>query len=252
MFRKLLIFLLLCCLTNPCFAARGFDTTYGAGTTDKVQTSVITTANNNFSLSFWFYINASSGLAIASRIIDIQGTNEDIIFEYNPATTVTTTAINFSTTQGAWTITAPTTGSWHNIVETFNGSSSVNNPVIYLDGASVTVTNTVPPVGTFITPISDNVNIGNRAAGDRVWDGKLAQIAYWDGTLLSANEAKALSKGASPLKIRNSKLKIYIPLYGKSGEPSWGFTRTTQTVTGTAFQPHPAVSAYPLIWNNGQ
>lgn len=242
-----IIFLLLalCFLTNPCFAARGFGSTYGVGATDQVAINSITFTTTH-STSVWFFINSAAGAAVANRIYDAD--SGVTAFSYTPTTTATNIGYGFSGTGGNWTIAAPSRGVWHNVVITYDGSSTANNPIVYLDGVSVTVTRTIAPVGTYTGGAVAGA-IGQRhSGGARVWDGSIAEFSLWENQILTANEALALSKGVSPLKIRSAATStIYLPLFGKSGEQSWGKIHTTQTITGTAFQPHaPVMSLYPL------
>lgn len=57
---------------------------------------------------------------------------------------------NFTTTNGVWVTNS--VGISSNIIITYNGGSASNNPIIYVDGVSVTVTKTTSPVGTYVVP----------------------------------------------------------------------------------------------------
>src|SRR5262249_52768319 len=147
-------------------------------------------------------------------------------------------------TSGKWHWTTPSSSAWHNIVVTFNGTTSNNTPVVYIDGASVSITQDT----AFTAPghqTTGNFFIGNRADGARNWDGKIADFAYWN-VILTANEAKALGLGMSPLQVRPGSLQIFLPLCGtQANEPDWA-SRLTQTITGTLGKPGGPEQGYPL------
>jgi hypothetical protein len=154
----------------------------------------------------------------------------------------------FSTTSGSWTFSSAPFGAWQNIVITYDNSSTSNNPTVYVNGSSVSVTRSTAPVGT-ATRTAHSMAIGNSAdSSHNAFDGKIAEFGWWNGAILTANEAKSLANGVSPLKIRNAQLSLYLPLYGlSSSEPDWGPSHSTQTVTGTAFANNPPTSGFPLL-----
>ena len=81
-----------------------------------------------------------------------------------------------STAQGEWSITAPTGDAWHHIVVTYNNSDVNNDPIIYVDGVSVTVTESFPPIGNIVTTSAPYV-LGNRGSDNaRVWKGNLDEF----------------------------------------------------------------------------
>jgi hypothetical protein len=243
------LFTLFLLSANPACAARGFGATFGVGSTDSLNSAYTTATAAQASLSAWIWINGAGG---GSQGVVLRRDTTTYGLWMNASTASMQWAANFSGNNGDWTWTAPSTGAWHHIAVTYDGSSTANKPTVYIDGATVSVTVNVAPIGT-LTQVLSGTYIGNRADGMRNWDGKLAEVAYWAGSLLTANEVKALSRGVSPLKIKAASLALYYPLYGKqTNEPSWGSSLSLGTMTGTAFQPHSPTSAYPLIWNNGR
>jgi len=77
-------------------------------------------------------------------------------------------------------------GTWNHVVITYNGSSDTNEPLIYINGSSVTVTESSDPDGSINADTGDKV-FGNRAAGDRAFHGIISEIAYYKGTILDAD-----------------------------------------------------------------
>jgi hypothetical protein len=117
----------------------------------------------------------------------------------------------WSTTAGLWSIVRPSADAWHNIVVTYDGGSTGNNPIVYVDGSSVTVTTVTAPAGTLDTSNADAYWLGNRQADSaRNWAGQLAEFAVWN-RILNAAEARGLGFGFSPLAYRGG-LASYIDL----------------------------------------
>jgi hypothetical protein len=148
-----------------------------------------------------------------------------------------------STTLGLWRIAAPSSNVWNTILVLYDGSSTSNNPLIYVNGSSVTVTTIDTPAGTLSTS-SDPWHIGNISAGVRGWNGRLAEVAVWD-RILTADEAAAHGKGFAP-SIFPRGLVLYCPLDGRtSPERDFGMgSGSSGTLTGTAYQAHPRI-IYP-------
>lgn len=242
----IIIFFLMC---GPSEAARGFGTTFGLGTTDIITTAHSGPVAATQSFAAWVWINGGGGNNLGRVIAYDLGCMICM-------STVSSMQFNatFDTTSGNWFWTAPATGAWHHVVLTYDAGSTSNDPVVYVDGASVSVGETSAPVGTY-TGATGSMNIGNRNAGgasrDRVWDGKLAEVAYWN-VVLTASEARALAQGYSALKVRPASLQFYYPLYGEQSgsgtEQDWGPSRLEGTVVSSLFQTHPPVQFWPFQW----
>lgn len=223
--------------------ARGFGTTFGTNGTD-----VITCANFTFpnliSFSGWFNFNNADTVNQNNRVwsYDIAGTTASN-FNYNPAALIMILSFGRVTTQGVWTVVTPSKGVWHHIALTYDTTSVANNPLVYVDGSSVTVLQTGVPVGAFVgTGI--NMTIGNNFTSNRAWDGSLAEYGFWN-SILAASEIKALSLGVPIIGVRPASLIKYYPLFGlQTNEPEWGPSHFTTTVMGAKFQPHAPVSLW--------
>ena len=90
------------------------------------------------------------------------------------------------------TIASITQNQWHHIALTYDATSPVNIPLIYLNGALLETTETgTGPSGTR-DPIADyNCYIGNRVTGDRAFEGNMADVAVWN-RVLAAEEIGAI------------------------------------------------------------
>lgn len=85
---------------------------------------------------------------------------------------------------GVWTISGLTTATWFHLAVTFNTSSNTNDPVIYVNGASVTVTESAAPTGSW-DDSGNTVRWANNAGNTRFLDGKLKEIR-WSNTIRNA------------------------------------------------------------------
>jgi len=255
MMRLLLLALFLCLPSSQVDAARGFDTTYGNGTTDVATTGYTAAAGTQVSISAWFSENSLGGGSVG-RLIDDTGTGGSTNWLINAFTNSSTMRFvyysNGGVTFSRWTFPITNTTNWQHLCLTYDGSSLSNTPVAYVNGISQSMTTVQAPLSS-LTHGTATMYVGNLTAGNGVWDGKIAEVGYWNGIILTANECKSLSLGTSPLKVRPASLSLYMPLYGLgSAEPDWSTNHVAQTLTGTKFQPHPPVQAYPLQGINGQ
>ena len=83
-----------------------------------------------------------------------------------------------------------TNGKWHHIAMTYDSSDNANNATLYIDGEIKPITTSVR---TGSNPPTDDSSIdliiGNRAAGDKTWDGDIAMVRFW-GDVRSATEIR--------------------------------------------------------------
>ena len=125
----------------------------------------------------------------------------------------------FSTTLGEWR--GPSgmisSGVWTHMVVTYDNGATTNDPILYKNGVSQAITEISTPVGTASADAAGTMMIGNRAAGDRTFDGGIAEVAVWNAILTSA-QVQDLTNGASPLAVASTSLVRYYPLWGKNSE----------------------------------
>ncbi len=95
----------------------------------------------------------------------------------------------WSTSNGEWR--APNqglaTGQWYHVAVTYDRGSTANDAVLYIDGVSVTVTETSAPLGTVDDDSASSVTIGNLVNIFRDFDGRMTDLRIYD-RLLSADE----------------------------------------------------------------
>lgn len=221
--------------------ARGFYTTDGSGTTDRIATTYAT-HHTTTTYGMWVWLTGSGGGGFG-RLLDKDRPGSGHI----RITEVSLSTLNFtvahSVAQGEWSTPIPSTGAWHHFAVTYDNSSTANDPILYVDGSSVTVTEVTTPSGTAGSS-AVAYNLGNRDTGDRALNGRLAEMAIWS-RILSAAEIAALGAGYAPSFITQG-LAMYYPLLGRySPENDRAIGGSSSgTVTGTAYQAHPRI-IYP-------
>lgn len=114
---------------------------------------------------------------------------------------------NWSGGVGQWTTPRPASAAFHHVLVTYDAGAATNDPVFYIDGALSTTTEALTPSGT-ANSTADTYVIGNRGAGDRTWNGLIAEFAIWD-SILTATDAAALAAGAYPLRVGSSRIRYW-------------------------------------------
>ncbi len=106
----------------------------------------------------------------------------------------------WQTTAGLWQIDAPAQRyQVHSIAVTYDSSSTANDPVIYLNGRPVTVTEMATPAGTYRAMGGGAVRIGNSRSNDVEFDGWLGDVALFS-RILTPGEVRTLDQlGPLPL-----------------------------------------------------
>lgn len=241
--RGILIFLMLALLAPyTAQAARGFGT-LGAGGNDVVDTTAYAGHTTLVSYAIWMNAHSAGGVNFGQVFNHAHPDNDQLFFQ-NGTTTMSFQA-PWLPTGAVFRFNAPSLDTWHHICIAYDATSVANVPVVYIDGSSVSVSTFIAPIGTRVAN-AVAMKIGNEGAGGVNFDGKLAEYSEWS-SVLSASECLALSKGASSLSVRRGDLTAYMPLLGQTGEPAWGTLHFTTTITGTLFQPHPAVQFRPIL-----
>ncbi len=218
--------------------ARGFGTTHGSGSTDKILTSY-TTASTGIRTYSAFILWHGLGGGSLGRFWD-RSANSTVDEGLFISSTVLSFGARFSTTAGSWTVTRPSVDVFHHVMVTYDSTNFANDPSIWVDGVSQTVTETSTPAGLHDTT-ANAFCIGNRSVDSaRNLDGKVAEFAVWDGVAINNAEVTLLSHGYSPLAIRPDALVVYEPMLRANVSP----IADAATITGTAVQNHPRITRY--------
>lgn len=100
---------------------------------------------------------------------------------------------HFSGNGGSWYPTSDTIplNEWTHVCVTYDDTSTSNDPVFYLNGSSVTVTEENAPTGTADSEASSDLHIGTNDVTDQVFDGKIDEVRVYN-RILSTGEVSAL------------------------------------------------------------
>ena len=147
------------------------------------------------SYSFWIYPDTYS----------VAG-DGDVIFSLGETIYLTTNKMVFImpfTTSGIWTtdVNVPALGAWSHIVLTYNKSSTTNDPIIYVNGAPVTVTEFTTPVGAALSEYGNSFDVGNNSQLSSPYGGSLNGKLFdprMYNRILSAAEVTTLYNAGVP------------------------------------------------------
>ena len=144
---------------------------------------------------------------------------------------------------GVAVITIPDTTNWHFCCVKMSTSGSTVTVTLTVNSSTATDTYTS---SSGVGHGSSEINIGRFGTFGGHFDGKIAECAAWN-VALSAAEIASLAAKASPLLIRPSALKTYVPVLGYvTDEPNWAGTRLTSYSSTAASQvAHPPIVRIP-------
>ena len=99
---------------------------------------------------------------------------------------------------GVWSFTV--NGSvFEMIAITYDSGLTTNDPIIYVNGESVTISEDSTPAGANRTSdAAENLSIGNSGGTDKTFDGKLDNIMLFDSILSASEIRKLYQDGAVP------------------------------------------------------
>jgi len=121
-------------------------------------------------------LNATSdGEGDAGRLMDKNGWHIAVIGESGGSAKIQFTQL-FSTTNGVWEATATdlTLAADDCVIVDYDNTLTTNDPVIYIAGQAIALTETSTPVGTRTTDVGSDLYIGNNAAGSATFHGRLS------------------------------------------------------------------------------
>lgn len=206
----------------------GFGTVSGSGTTDYIITGKTDHATQR-TYTCWLYWDGTDMTAAPGRIFDkrTSGAATELWFVEDQGTGSAkfTFSRYWSGGEAKWrTDSAPIVpNSWWFVAVTYDAGDTANNPVMYVNGKSVTVTQLSPPSGSLNSNTEAYV-IGNRANDSaRVWYGRLADVRMYD-RLLAAPEVW-------DLYVNRWELYKPLPLMTNAGSVYWWTQPATPTST---------------------
>ena len=170
------------------------------GSTNKATVSADATINNIFdgggTAAVWVKIQSDGG-ANTGRILDKRtntgGSSGWFILTLNEAAgecdirfsmDFTTTDMRVDTTDSI------TLNAWHHIAVTYDSSSPSTEPIMYIDGAALTIgsglTEVLNSSGTAVSDASRDLVFGNLATNVRGFDGLMCDVRLYDNILSAA------------------------------------------------------------------
>ena len=164
------------------FANTSFGTFNGTSSRVSLAVSQLPAANAAQSISAW--VNYSSLPSGATSIVALNGSSSAVRLGLNGSFLY---VVN-STTSGLILTTPPSTGTWHHVAYTYDGTT--NN--LFVDGVAVSSTTTAHETG----PVT-SAFIGATTAGSEFFNGSIDEVRIYDRAL-TATEVSALALGQTP------------------------------------------------------
>lgn len=133
---------------------------------DKNQSYAAFTANNagNLSLSLFQWFNSGSTIGIFAS----------------------TTPNDYPVPVGVWT----------HVAIAYNSDSAANVPSVYVNGSAIAITVSSAPVNSPVNDSADLLFLGNTAAFDRPFDGRMFDVRFYKGFLPDAGFVRAVFQDA--------------------------------------------------------
>jgi len=136
----------------------------------------------------------------------------------------------WSSAVGIWNTTNDiSVNAWHHVAVTYSRSSTSNDPLIYIDGTSVAVTETVAPSGSGQTGV-DTMSVGITLGALYPWSGRIAHTAVWS-TILTQDEITLLATEYPPYVAPDS-IEIYSMWGGPLDVQPGSLTGTISSASG--------------------
>lgn len=114
---------------------------------------------------------------------------------------------------------------WLHVAVTYNGSSSGNTPIFYLNGAAIATTTWFTPSGSRTSDAAANLRIGNCQDGSRTFDGYILDARIYPSVLTAAQIAAIYSS-----KNLNNRFPITIVGQWRMNDGAGGTTSNGATV----------------------
>lgn len=201
------------------------------------------TGMTDITIAAWLYADSNSQFKrFFERNDTSSGADQDLKWEFDDAW-----GFVFKggwSTSGAWSIAKPSTGAWFHACVTYSFSATTNDPIMYINGVSQTVTERATPSGTVEndgTTLTTGANAGGGFSGVGSWDGRIAEFAIWN-RILTAGEAASLGKAFAPSFMPRG-LVFYLPLIGRTSPEIELMKGSSGTLTGPPVNiAHPRIS----------
>lgn len=203
-------------VTVPMGVVTGFGTTYGTGTTDRIDSGILDAPRTGMrSVVARLYANGTGGGGLGRVFQSTSGSglasagDEGIWFASGGMSFVRSCS-NLSGAQYT-TASAFPTGRWATFGYSFLADYPTNTaPTLFVDGAAASVTTNQAATAAFTAGTAMNVGWGNRASDSaRGWDGMIGPVLIFDGYLTAQEHAQL---AANPWQVfQPSNRTIFVP-----------------------------------------
>jgi hypothetical protein len=175
----------------------GVDDIVNAGSGATVD-DVVAQGGGGITVAAWIYAN-NMGESGDGRIVakgttptggwhfKLGGTNQvEFVVDYTTTDLGRRSAVN-----------TMSTGAWHHVAASWNGSATATNVKIYVDGVEVSSYDlTTNGVGTRVSDASANLYIGNESNGGRTFNGKIDDVRLYNTVQTAADVQILYQSGA--------------------------------------------------------
>ena len=153
--------------------------------------------------------------------------------------------VRWSGTEATWCVnSAISTGVWHFVAVTYNGTATTNDPSIFYNSVSQTVAESVGPSGTITSDAAFSYQVGNReTTKNRSFNGSIAYNSVHSQILTHPLIAESMYK---PCSVPNGNV-LCSPLFGDSTELDLSGNANTGTVSGASA----GTSGPPVMFGGG-
>jgi len=162
------------------------------GSTDYIVVNPSSTVNNIFddggAISLWIYDTNGSG-----RIIEKESIKLGTGYFYQ----------KFSSSLAYWTFPMDL-NKWNNVVISYNNSSTVNDPNVYINGVKVSTTEGTAPNGTRSDDSATSLNIGRFWNGGFFFSGKLDEIRFYSEVIPTSQIKEQYYAGLNSLLVNGN------------------------------------------------
>lgn len=127
--------------------------------------------------------------------------------------------VDFSSQDGRWesTSTEIDINTWTHIIVIYDGSSTSNNPIIYINSSPITLTESITPIGTISSDSTSNLYIGNDSTQSYTFDGLLDDL-FIVNRILTASEVTEAYNGGSPYDLSGASFWSDVVAWWKMGD----------------------------------
>ena len=209
-----------------------------------------------FTISAWINYSSTSGFETVLELGAGAASpiEQGITFQVHVGSEYPKLTVSFDGNEGAWSSTSANTlirGRWHHVAWSYDASSADNDPILYIDGVSVAITEDATPVGVQVRPAG--ISRLGMARGGENFEGYIDEVSVWN-TAFNDAELKELYHPHNAI-LGPANLKQHTAATANSVSP-FGYLQTwwrmgEGTTVATAPDPTPTVLLDQMGYLNG-